>query len=126
MSNTSLLISSLLVFSYPFIHNFLVWLGSKLLKDKNFFAMFIRFINLCFFPIACFIFYLFVFGDFSILFGFKYVSDISWLEKHPIQWIWYPLFIALPIFLFIASILYGVISLLRIKNPYKVKPGKYD
>lgn len=116
---------------YPFVHNFLRWIGEFLFQGlPTVLVNYIRLINIIYLPIHLVVFYLYFFGDFSIFFGWDSIqnspdggAEFSEKRRGGLLLI---AFVLLPFFLCFASILYTVFCLHRVIFPQKVLDGDYD
>lgn len=115
MSLEVILICALCLF-YPYVHDFLRWIGEFLFqKTPTVLPNYIRLINLIYLPIHLVVFYLYIFGDFSIFAGWSALQSSDSEFKNPLYLI---LIVAVPIVLCLCSAMYAFMSAGRIKNPH--------
>jgi hypothetical protein len=117
------LLSPFFCFIYPWVHNFFRYIGEKIFKDETNQIQYLWFVNILYFPIFPLVFYLFTWGDYSLISGWEYFKSG---EMDGGRLIGVFLIIVLPVIVFLASITYGITCLYRIRYPQTIINSQYD
>ena len=117
------LLSPFFCFIYPWVHNFFRYIGEKILRDEANQIQYLRLINILYFPIFPLVFYLFTWGDYSLMSGWESFKSV---EMDGGRLIGVILIIVLPVMVFLMSIIWGIQCLYRIRYPQTIINSEYD
>ena len=109
-----------IVLCYPFLHNFLKYIGKRIFRSDHFLEKYIKTVNIFFFFLCVYIVSFYMMTSFSVTSGWDLVFSNQieniWKGRNPLFAL---MFIIYPPLMLFGSVGYGIWSFSRFLNPKK-------